>query len=65
MTLLPRMICRMVLAQALGEYAAMAAIAEAATRVSYQIEEVIGAWGTEALLGFVAAMVIWRLFARR
>ena len=55
----------MVLAQALGEYAAMAAIAEAATRVSYQIEEVIGAWGTEALLGFVAAMVIWRIFARR
>jgi hypothetical protein len=53
----------MILAQALGEYAAMAAIAEAATRVIYQIEEVIGTWGTEAIVAFAVVAVIWRLVA--
>ena len=53
----------MILAQALGEYAAMAAIAEAATRLSYRIEELFGDWGTEAILVVVVAAVVWRIVA--
>jgi hypothetical protein len=53
----------MVLAQALGEYAAMAAIAEAATTLGYQIEDLIGEWGTEALLAVVIVALIWRIIA--
>ena len=55
------MIATMILAQALGEYAAMAAIAEAATTLGYRLEELIGDWGIEALLALVVAAVVWRI----
>lgn len=60
------MIATMVLAQALGEYGAMAAIAEAATRLGYRVEEFVGDWGTEAILVLIVAAIVWRIvFANR
>jgi hypothetical protein len=55
----------MFLAQALGEYAAMAAVAEAITSLSIRLEEVIGEWGTEAILALVVAAVLWRFVSAK
>jgi hypothetical protein len=59
------MMCTMFFAQALGEYALMAAIAEAITRLRIRFEEVTGAWGVEAILVLVAAAVLWMIVSAR
>ena len=59
------MIGGMILAQALGEYAAMAAVAEGMTTIGIRLEEVLGEWGMEAILALVAAAIVWRIVGAR
>ena len=51
----------MILAQALGEYAAMGALVEGFNDLTIQLEEVVGDWGTEGVMLLVAAVIIWRV----
>lgn len=51
----------MLLAQALGEYAALGALIEGFNNASLRVEEVAGEWGTEGLLILVAAGLIWKV----
>ena len=56
----------MFLAQAFGEYAAMAAVTEAITSLSIRLEAMMGEWGTtEAILALVVAAVLWRIVSPR
>ena len=52
----------MLIAQALGEYAALSAFIEGFSEVSVRVEDTLGEWGMEGLAVLVAAGLIWRLF---
>lgn len=51
----------MLVAQALGEYGALAAVADAVSYGTTRFEEVVGEWGTEGLIALVVAVIVWRV----
>jgi hypothetical protein len=51
----------MLIAQALGEYGAMAAVAEGFNSASIRLEEIVGEWGTEGLMILIAVGVVWKV----
>jgi hypothetical protein len=51
----------MLIAQALGEYAALSAVIDAFSYGTTQFEEFAGQWATEVLIGVVAIGVIWKV----
>jgi hypothetical protein len=52
----------MLIAQALGEYAALSAVIDAFSYGTSRLEEFAGGqWATEALLAVVAVGVIWKI----
>ena len=51
----------MLIAQALGEYAALSAVVDAFNAGTVQLEEFAGQWATEALIAVVLALLLWRL----
>ena len=51
----------MLIAQALGEYAALSAVIDAFSYGTTRLEEFGGEWAMEALLAVVAVGVIWKV----
>ena len=54
----------MLIAQALGEYVAVAAVVEAFSSASIRVEEIAGEWGTEGLLLLIAVTAVWMIISR-
>jgi hypothetical protein len=52
------------IAQAIGEYSALATLAEAFQSAYFQVEHALGEWGMTGLWVIVAAAVIWIVIAR-
>ena len=53
----------MLIAQALGEYAALSAVVDAFNDGTVQLEEFAGQWATEGLIAVVLALLLWRVIA--
>lgn len=51
----------MLIAQALGEYGAIAALSEGIRGSSIRLEQAVGDWGTEGLIIAVVTIVVWRV----
>jgi hypothetical protein len=51
----------MILAQALAEYGATAALAEGLGHLSLQLGNTLGEWRTEAIVAVAVAAVLWRV----
>jgi len=51
----------MLIAQALGEYVAVASLVEAYNYATVRVEEVAGEWGTEGLVILIVVAVLWKL----
>ena len=51
----------MVIAQALGEYAALGVLVEAFNTTYYQVRDAIGDWGLRGLVGVIAVGLVWKL----
>ena len=51
----------MLIAQALGEYAAVSTLIDAFSTATVRLEEMVGGWGTEGLVLVVVAAVLWKL----
>ena len=54
----------MLIAQALGEYVAVAAVVEAFNTASIQVEEIAGEWAAEGLLLLIAVTAVWMIISR-
>jgi hypothetical protein len=54
----------MLIAQALGEYAALGAVVEAFSSASIQVEEIAGEWATEGLMLLIAVTAVWMIISR-
>ena len=54
----------MLIAQALGEYAALSVLIGAASDFSIRLEENVGSWGTEGLIALIVAAVLWMMITR-
>ena len=50
-----------ILAQALAEYGATAALAETVSHLSIRLGHTIGEWKAEAIVGLVAAAFLWKV----
>jgi|RhiMetdeSRZDD1v2_1073273.scaffolds.fasta_scaffold224013_2 hypothetical protein len=51
----------MLIAQALGEYAALSAVIDAFNAGTVELEEFAGQWATEVLITVVLALLVWRV----
>jgi hypothetical protein len=51
----------MIFAQALAEYGATAALAEALSHLSIRLGHTIGEWRAEAIVTVVAAAILWKI----
>jgi hypothetical protein len=51
----------MLIAQALGEYVATAALVETVNDAALRLEEVVGDWGTEGLMLLITAAMLWKV----
>ena len=51
----------MVIAQALGEYAALGVLVEAFNTTYYQVRDAVGDWGLRGLVGVIAVGLVWKL----
>jgi hypothetical protein len=54
----------MLIAQALGEYAALGAVVEAFGYAGDRFEEAVGEWGVEGLALLIAATAVWMVVSR-
>jgi len=54
----------MLIAQALGEYVAVAAVVEAFSSASIQVEEIAGEWATEGLMLLIVVTAVWMIISR-
>ena len=54
----------MLIAQALGEYAALSVLIGAANDFSVRLEETVGGWGTEGLVVLIVVSVLWMMMTR-
>jgi hypothetical protein len=54
----------MLIAQALGEYAALSVIIGAASDFSIRLEQQVGEWGTEGLIVLIVGAVLWMMITR-
>ena len=54
----------MLIAQALGEYAALGAVVEAFGNASIRVEEIAGEWGTEGLMLLIVVTAVWMIISR-
>ena len=53
----------MLIAQALGEYGAMAAVAQMASDGTARLEDTIGNWGTEGIAIAIGVLVLWKVLS--
>jgi hypothetical protein len=51
----------MLIAQVLGEYAALSAVIDAFNAGTVELEEFAGQWATEVLITVVLALLLWRV----
>lgn len=54
----------MLVAQALGEYAALGVLVERFNEASISFEDVAGQWAVEGMIALVVAVVVWRVVLR-
>jgi len=52
------------IAQALGEYGALAALVEAFQHAYVQVEYALGQWGTRGVIALAAVALLWRIIGR-
>ena len=50
----------MLIAQALGEYGMLSALADGIGNLGLRFEELAGEWGVEGVLLLVGAFILWR-----
>jgi hypothetical protein len=55
----------MMFAQALAEYGATAALAEALSHLSIQLGHTVSEWTAEAIVALVAAAFLWKVLTAR
>jgi hypothetical protein len=54
----------MLIAQALGEYAALSVVVDAFSYGTTRLEEIAGEWGTEGLALLIAVAAVWMVVTR-